>query len=370
MESLRQVLPGLMLLRRQLLPPLLLLLIARAAQSSAAGRAASNTSAAGWPKVRTIRNLETLWEVPEQPRGVLFVAHGCSHSGSDWWPPSPRCRHCLGLPEEMAVRRAALRRGYAVIAVSSFDRDTKCWHNTAPSRSEDLQRLPGVLAEVAAEDGLEGIPLYVFGVSSGGGIVLRLAQIMPAVQLRDEGWVAWRPKQWPCIKGWKWLPLEAENATPEPPGEPHVSHVSPKAQGVVAQVVPARPNLLVAECGDSSGEPESSDGGSSSRRAFPPVLFVHMAQRDPDFALQVEEAIQFCSQAGIPAAEIRVAPWPVTPRLLRRSRLISARQAVAAVAALQSAGLLDQRGFLVGDPRGSDSWRQALQPVLGELTDG
>lgn len=38
----------------------------------------------------------------------------------------------------------AVERGYAVIAVSSFDRDTKCWHNTAASRSEDLQvrRLP------------------------------------------------------------------------------------------------------------------------------------------------------------------------------------------------------------------------------------
>ncbi len=146
---------------------------------------------------QVIKDLETLWEVPHQPRGVLFVAHGCSHSGSDWWPPSQRCQHCLGLPEEMIVRRAvrpvllpflqghaampgpcnnstircagcnlllvcrkmhagmaaqrprsrhfarhstqAVERGYAVIAVSSFDRETKCWHNTAASRSEDLQ---------------------------------------------------------------------------------------------------------------------------------------------------------------------------------------------------------------------------------------
>ena len=88
---------------------------------------------------QVIRDLETLWEVPAKPKGVLFVAHGCNHQGSDFWPPSPRCRHCLGLPEEGLVRAAALRRGYAVVAVTSFNRDSKCWHNTQASRSEDLQ---------------------------------------------------------------------------------------------------------------------------------------------------------------------------------------------------------------------------------------
>ena len=69
-----------------------------------------------------IHDLETLWEVPAEPKGVLLVAHGCNHQGGDFWPPSPRCRHCLGLPEEGVVRAAALRRGFAVVAVSSFIR--------------------------------------------------------------------------------------------------------------------------------------------------------------------------------------------------------------------------------------------------------
>lgn len=95
---------------------------------------------------QTIRGLETLWQVPDGgARGVLFVAHGCSHSGSDFWPKSGRCMHCLGLPEEVRVREAALRRGYAVVAVSSHNRETQCWHNTGADKSEDLK--VGLLGE-------------------------------------------------------------------------------------------------------------------------------------------------------------------------------------------------------------------------------
>jgi hypothetical protein len=88
---------------------------------------------------QVIEDLETLWEVPLEPRGVLFVAHGCAHQGSDFWPASDRCQHCLGLPEELLVRGTALGRGYALIAVSSFDREGRCWDNTVVSRSDDLQ---------------------------------------------------------------------------------------------------------------------------------------------------------------------------------------------------------------------------------------
>lgn len=53
------------------------------------------------------------WQVPPSPRGTLFVAHGCTHAAHDWWPPSPACPHCLGLPEEVAQTQQALARGYA-----------------------------------------------------------------------------------------------------------------------------------------------------------------------------------------------------------------------------------------------------------------
>jgi len=48
------------------------------------------------------------------------------------------------------------------------------------------QRLPTILRAVIEGEGLGGLPLYAFGVSSGGGIVLRLAQVMPEIKV--GGW--------------------------------------------------------------------------------------------------------------------------------------------------------------------------------------
>ena len=56
---------------------------------------------------------EVLHQVPPNPRGTVFFAHGCAHAARDFWPPSPACPDCLGLPEEMAQAQQALARGYA-----------------------------------------------------------------------------------------------------------------------------------------------------------------------------------------------------------------------------------------------------------------
>ncbi|KAI3436872.1 hypothetical protein D9Q98_006282 [Chlorella vulgaris] len=259
-----------------------------------------------WPKVRIIRDLETLWEVPQKPKGVLFVAHGCSHQGSDFWQPSARCKHCLGLPEECLVREVALQRGYAVVAVTSFNRTSGCWHNTQAEFSEDLQRLPSILLEVLEEEGLLALQLVAFGASSGGGIVLRLAGIMPDVQ------------------------------------------------GVIAQVVPARPSLL-----------QTTDAS----RCYPPVLFAHMAAKDPAWAEQVQGALLYCRGAGIPAAEVEIDAQPVTPQLLQRERQVDVQMGEAMVAALRGQGMLDEAGFLKDDPRTTRQlWQAALQPVVGSLS--
>lgn len=98
-----------------------------------------SSSPAHPPTLQNISDLETLWEVPPSPTGVLFLAHGCNHAAADFWPPSQRCPHCTGLPQERLVRLAALARGYAVIAVSSLNRVTQCWHNTQADKSQDVQ---------------------------------------------------------------------------------------------------------------------------------------------------------------------------------------------------------------------------------------
>ncbi len=75
--------------------------------------------------------VELVWQAPAAGRnasGALLLAHDCSHSATDWWPPSPGCPACAGLPEETRVVGAARAAGYFVVAASSVDRDSKCWH--------------------------------------------------------------------------------------------------------------------------------------------------------------------------------------------------------------------------------------------------
>ena len=79
------------------------------------------------PLTQTISERKTLWEVPASPKGVLLLCYGCNHQGSDFWPASDRCQDCLGLPGEVTLRTAAIKHGYAVIAVTSIDRSSKCW---------------------------------------------------------------------------------------------------------------------------------------------------------------------------------------------------------------------------------------------------
>lgn len=36
------------------------------------------------------------FEIPHDPVGVLFMAHGCVHDAADFWPPSDACTECSG----------------------------------------------------------------------------------------------------------------------------------------------------------------------------------------------------------------------------------------------------------------------------------
>lgn len=36
------------------------------------------------------------FEIPHDPVGVLFMAHGCVHDAADFWPPSDACPECSG----------------------------------------------------------------------------------------------------------------------------------------------------------------------------------------------------------------------------------------------------------------------------------
>ena len=112
--------------------------------------------------------LEYVFQVPPtKVEGVLFLAHGCSHSATDWWPTSDSCPKCIGLPVERAVVREALNRSYLVVALSSSDRSSKCWSKRdLPFAGQVIDHLYSTVL-----DSQWTIPLHLFGASSGGGFV-------------------------------------------------------------------------------------------------------------------------------------------------------------------------------------------------------
>lgn len=101
--------------------------------------------------------------------GLVFLAHGCSHSGTDWWDKSTSCPECIGLPEEKRIVARLVQEGYIPIAVSSQDRlGSRCWAET------DITPVTKAIKIVREKLNLPTQPLFAFGASSGGTFVSRL----------------------------------------------------------------------------------------------------------------------------------------------------------------------------------------------------
>ncbi|PSC72576.1 hypothetical protein C2E20_4286 [Micractinium conductrix] len=121
------------------------------------------------------------YQVPANPRGVVAFFHGCVHAGYNYFPFSKDCPNCRGLPEELSHTLQALRRGYAVIAISASDTQTGCW-----SWYEDSDGAAAVLRSWIKEWGLDGLPLYVAGASSGASFALKMPRLIKVAGVMSE----------------------------------------------------------------------------------------------------------------------------------------------------------------------------------------
>lgn len=126
--------------------------------------------------------VEIVYQLPAAfPVGVLAVFHGCQHSATDWWPRTESCPQCTGLPVERAIVAEAVRRGYLVVAVSSSDREFKCWeHRDEGPASRAIAHVYDKLIPSNYDAGTEagsGKPLlFLLGASSGGGFLYHLGK--------------------------------------------------------------------------------------------------------------------------------------------------------------------------------------------------
>lgn len=119
------------------------------------------------PTVEYRNGTDLIGQIPESPKAVLFLAHGCNGKASNFWDKSPKCPKCVGLPEERLITLHALARKFAVLAVSSAGR---CW-----SLGEERVIVKDIIEWWVAKQRLQKLPLVALGASSGGYFVSVLA---------------------------------------------------------------------------------------------------------------------------------------------------------------------------------------------------
>ena len=115
--------------------------------------------------------IEIVYQRPNREiKGIVFLAHGCSHSATDWWPSDKNCPKCIGLPVERAIVTGVLLNNYIALSQSSINREDKCW------TEEDNPRAIHSIQLIIKKFNLpENIPVHLLGASSGGNFVGHLA---------------------------------------------------------------------------------------------------------------------------------------------------------------------------------------------------
>ncbi|KAL4440448.1 hypothetical protein ABPG75_003449 [Micractinium tetrahymenae] len=239
-------------------------------------------------------------------RGLCVFAGGCKHDAEAWFYKSKKCTFCLGLPEEVAHTKQCLARGYAVLALSSKDREwtSRCFSSSGDPALSDHPDTKWALQTFTAQHGLRRKPIYMFGVSSGASFAVKFPGTMAIQGVFSEVNQPWEYR-WGVTNG--------------------------------------KGKLLVP---------------------FPPTAYVWM-QRDAQTKRQIEKAVDILRRNGVRSDSIFSPPRQVSKAYLSsRSMLITPVQSALIQKALRRLHVLDANGFVRYDPRMRTLWAAQLLCAL------
>jgi hypothetical protein len=97
--------------------------------------------------------------------GLLIFFHGCNHAGEDMFR----------LPEHRIVAVTALRRGLAVLALTSSDRETGCWSEYDVVRLQETNIVDEWMKTISLPTDL---PRIGMGTSSGASILFSVYKVL------------------------------------------------------------------------------------------------------------------------------------------------------------------------------------------------
>ncbi|MBA0726121.1 hypothetical protein Golax_001970 [Gossypium laxum] len=122
------------------------------------------------PKREFRNGTDLIWQIPDSPEAVLFLAHGCSCRAVNFWDKSPKCHECVGLPEDRLLVLHALARKFAVLTISSVG---ECW-----TFGKERLIVEDIITWWVKRQNLGKLPLVALGASSGGVGILYLQLLM------------------------------------------------------------------------------------------------------------------------------------------------------------------------------------------------
>ncbi|KAL4447290.1 hypothetical protein ABPG77_007323 [Micractinium sp. CCAP 211/92] len=256
------------------------------------------------------------YQIPKRPIGTLVLFHGCYHDASGNWPYDPiHCPECLGLPEEVAHVKIALKYGFAVLAVESRNRSQhgRCFDGGADPMTSDMWQAPYVIQNFLYEKGLQNLPIYTLGISAGAGFATKLPK---AFYDTNFGGII-------------------------------------KLGGIISEV-------------NAPGTWKSwgliGTDGKFKYPDFPPVAFIMMERDDGPGSTDdlIRQRIADLRNYSVPADYLLVKPRRIGSFFFSdRSPTITIKQSFAIVKALQILGFIDKNGWLKDDPRIGQATRKS-----------
>jgi hypothetical protein len=299
-----------------------------------------------------------LFRLPQgtKVKGTCIFIHGCKHDPMSWFYKSDKCQDCTGLPEEVSHSKQCLARGYAVIALMSKDRAyrSRCFSSSANPSLNDHPSAKQVLDAWFAKYGLNKLPKYIFGISSGAAFAIKFPRTYPGL----AGVVSEVNMPWQAAWGMTDAAGKFKVAFP-PTVYYEMVHDPQTAQQIAA----------VSAVHTGGGAEASNRGGV---RCPLPVRWSCPLATSPPPALPTNpssQALRIFKANKVPADVIITPERNVTPTWLsQRSIYISATQARQIQAALRKIGVINAQGFITSDPRKVTGWTKKLPTYLPWLT--
>ncbi|KAK9820955.1 hypothetical protein WJX81_006047 [Elliptochloris bilobata] len=239
---------------------------------------------------------EVVSTVPaREPKGVIFILHGCLQLVTEWGFQSEHCPDCHGMPEEMVTVWKLWRRGYAAVAVGPLNGGGgfHCYATGTDEEEFDVPEVPEMvrtLRQILTDNRWWHLPRYAMGTSRGGAMALIIALHFPL-------------------------------------------------QGVGSMVMGLKPVELL------EGSLAPVDAQTGATWAFPPVLLMQAQADQPEVIGVIDRTIPVFTRQGIHVRKLIMQPYPITPAFFaERIRGVSLEVSVRLHARWRSVGLLDEHG--------------------------